>query len=312
MLMKMFYCLLSSQLPPSFQSPQTISVKMPYKTLSLKVDPSDSIWHVKRLIEEKETIPCQQQRLTFAKQQLQDRQSLFHYNIQTGSTLQLVLPGLVVFVAVQSRKTPLTLNVHPSDTIEYFKQLIYDSEGIPHDQQILVFGGKTLQDGGTLGNYNIRDHSCVYLFKGIRIFVEIPTGKTITLTAEPSDTIQYFKQLIQDKETIPPDQKILTFGGTKLQDSGTLMNYSIQDCSRVRLHYPINIFVKIRTDTITLTVEPSTTIGYVKQILQDKERIPSDQQSLTFSGMELENERTLESYNVQNGSTLHLARNQIT
>ncbi|XP_078345222.1 uncharacterized protein LOC144630718 [Oculina patagonica] len=219
---------------------------------------------------------------------------------------------MFVFVAVQTRDTPLTLNVHPSDTIEYFKQLIYDSEGIPHDQQILTFGGKTFQDGGTLWNYNIRDHSCVYLFKGIRILVEIPTGKTITLTAKPSDTIQYFKQLIQDKESIPPDQQILTFGGTKLQDSGTLMNYSIQDCSRVRLHYPINIFVKIRTDTIILTVEPSNTIGYVKQILQDKERIPSDQQSLSLNSMELENERTLESYNVQNGSTLHLARNQIT
>ncbi|XP_078345233.1 polyubiquitin-like [Oculina patagonica] len=143
----------------------------------------------------------------------------------------------------------------------------------------------------------------------MRIDVEIPTGKTITLTVEPRDTIEYLKELIQDKEGILPDQQILTFGGTKLQDSGTLMNYSIQDCSRVRLHYPLNIFVKIRTDTITLTVEPSNTIGYVKQILQEKERIPSDQQSLSLNGMELENERTLDSYDIQNGSTLYLARN---
>ncbi|KAL9959071.1 hypothetical protein ACROYT_G036152 [Oculina patagonica] len=183
---------------PLFESPQTIFVEMPEKTITLEVEPSDSIWHVKRLIEEKEKIPCYKQRLTFAKQQLQDRHSLVHNNIQRGSTLQLDVAGMFVFVAVQTRDTPLTLNVHPSDTIEYFKKLIYDSEGIPHDKQILTFGGKTFQDGGTLGNYNIQDHSCVYLFKGIRILVEIPTGKTITLTAKPSDTIQ--KTANQDKE----------------------------------------------------------------------------------------------------------------
>ncbi len=167
MLMKMFYCLLQfSVAAPLFESPQTIFVEMPEKTITLKVDPSDSIWHVKRLIEEKEKISCQQQRLTFAKQQLQDKHSLFHYNMYKESTLQLVIPRMLVSVEVQSRKTPLTLNVQPSDTIEYFKQLIYDKEGIPPDQQILEFCGRMLKEGDTLRNYNIQDHSCVYLYKG--------------------------------------------------------------------------------------------------------------------------------------------------
>lgn len=313
MFMRMFYCLLQfSVAAPLFEYPQTIFVKMPEKTITLKVEPSDSIWHVKRLIEEKEKIPCQQQRLTFAKQQLQDGHSLFHYNIQRDSTLQLDLSRVLVYVSVLSKKTPLTLNVQLSDTIKYLKQLIYDKEGIPPDQQILQFCGQKLQDGDTLGNYNIQDHLCVYLHKGMRIGVTIPNGKTITLTVEPSDTIKYFKQLIQNKESIPPDQQILTFCGRKLQDSGTLMDYDIQDCSSVCLHYPIHIFVKILTSTLTLMVEPSDTISYVKQKLRHKVGIPPSQQSLTLNGMELENERTLESCDIQKGSTLHLARNQIT
>ncbi len=77
----------------------------------------------------------------------------------------------------------------------------------------------------------------------MRIFVQIPTEKTITLTAEPSDTIQYFKQLIQEKESVPPDQQSLAFCGQELKGSGTLMDCNVQDSSCVCLHYPVNIFV---------------------------------------------------------------------
>ncbi len=113
-----------------------------------------------------------------------------------------------IFVKTLTGKS-MAIDVTKEDSVQTLKQKIADREGIPADQQRLIFAGKELEEVRTMSDYNIQKENTIHMVLrlrgGMQIFVKTLTGRSITCDVSNEDTVESLKQKIADKEGIPAD-----------------------------------------------------------------------------------------------------------
>ena len=290
--------------------------------VALEVEECDTIETVRARIAEKVSL-SQELQLKFNGRYLEGEKTLNHFNIQHGDTIHLdkqVDQGMGIFVKTLTKKI-IPLEVKATDTIAEVKAKIQEKEGIPSDQQELGFiPHKFLEDGWTLGDYNVQMGDAIHVLpkvrRGVKVFIRTQSDKTTTLEVDANDTIKNMKDRIGIVERIPSVHQQLIYAGKKLEDKMTLGDYNIQEYATIFLVHTLRegmrgrqmlLYVKtLEGKTITLTVKPSDTIRTVKLKIQMREGIPLYQQRLEFAGMYLHDNRTLSDYDIQNAITIHM------
>ena len=135
-------------------------------------------------------------------------------------------------------------------------------------------------------------------------------AKTISLDVEQTDSIYRVKEMIHDKEGISPLQQTLMLERKQLEEFCTISDYNIvQRKTTLTLRLSSDIRIHFKTcygKTITLEINGNYTTHYIKQKIEEKEKIPTLRQTLFFDGEQLGDECSVFSSGIHYDSNVNL------
>uniref|UniRef100_UPI00398F8871 uncharacterized protein isoform X2 n=1 Tax=Pristiophorus japonicus TaxID=55135 RepID=UPI00398F8871 len=287
--------------------------------IELEIDPSIQVSTLKMKISEKTGVPKFQQRLVVqngSSVELKDDRRLSDYSVYPSDGIMLIVKNeerMQIFLKNEKGKIS-THEVLPSETVQAFRARVQRQEGVPADQQRLMYEGKQLEDGRSLSDYNIQSQGTIFLLLrlrgGMELQVKFMNGEFIELEIEPSIQVSTLKMKISEKTGVPKfQQRLVVQNGSsvELKDDMRLSDYSDGIMLIVKNEERMQIFLKNEKGKIsTHEVLPSETVKAFRARVQRQEGVPPNQQRLMYEGKQLEDGRSLSDYNIQSQGTIFL------
>lgn len=233
------------------------------KAIELLLMNDNTIHEVKRMVQEREGIPYYKQRLFFDGKRLDDNTILKTYNIQKGSTLELILTTIKLYVKTQEEKA-IELYLMENNTIHDVKEMVQKCTYIPIHRISFLFDGKQLDDSSTMKCCNIQNESTLVLTTTpFKLCVKTQDGQVVEIYVTEYNTIREVKQMIQKCEGIPINKQCLysLLYRKQLSDSNTLKYYSIREGATLELLLAILFRVKtLSGKSLTLSICDNSSI----------------------------------------------------
>lgn len=307
------------------------------KTYVINVTSDETIGHIKIRICKKEGILIDQQIYIYAGLILDDQKTIHSYGIENDCIIELFLKedlvilddilepshsvigggnpifldfGAMEISVKENNNEIMKINVLPSHKAKEIKDKIYMKLGIDPQIQSLSFEGKFLEDSKEISFMGLREGSTIHLTRKIKIYLRYLTGETLDLFVEPFNTIGSIKGMLQETAGIHHSRQIFIFACQQCEDRNTFSDYGIKKGDMITIVIrpePVKqIFVSWEGFSFPLSVGPNFSIRDVKGLIQNFLNIAMAEQKLVFKGKELEDEKTLEDYYIQNETALSL------
>jgi ubiquitin C len=208
------------------------------KTIKLDFYKFDTIFDIKKKIQEKENINSASQTLMYNQNKLRDDETLEIYHIEKNEKFLLFfssdyLAALIkIYVKTLLRET-IDIYIYNTGTINELKRIIYSKLGIEENCQRIIFAGRQLEDDKTLQDYNIQKESTIYMISRLLnnytylIKIKIVFNKenmNLECEFDKYDNISIIKNKIKRLKNIDINNQLLFYKGRVANDNEKIMN----------------------------------------------------------------------------------------
>ncbi|PHT49761.1 hypothetical protein CQW23_09508 [Capsicum baccatum] len=311
--------------------PKMLLVKRPFPegTVTVYSRINDTIRDIKSRIGAKEKINMDTFSLFHENNFLEDDKTVGFYNIDSGSTIDMVFnPIHKLFISVVMPKPEIVkIEIYLASTVCDIKKIRGSKVGYSMDDMDLYLGNQRLEDSKKLLDQCNIEVDTIFQVKRkkIQILIKKWSGESIMLYVDRYELVENVKVMLVEKVGIPIDKKKLSYEGKILDDSRDLASYNIGWHSIVNSGWPKistcwqgrqsgrsqflqkmgSTWKRVRPVEEEKEKEESDSIGHVKALLHDKEGILVCLQQLLSGDNELVDGRKLVDYGICENSTLH-------